>query len=69
MLCRFSEFPEDVAAGFKYSGFMTVLTTVTYMLCAMLERWATRDTVRKGGLKDYAVLAVVTFLGMYLTNW
>ncbi len=48
---------------------MTVLTTLTYMLCAMVERWAIKDTVRKGALKDYAILAVVTFLGMYLTNW
>lgn len=48
---------------------MTVLTTLTYMLCAMLERWAIKDTVRKGAMRDYALLAVVTFLGMYLTNW
>jgi hypothetical protein len=48
---------------------MTVLTTFTYMLCAAIERFALKDTVRKGALKDYVILAVVTFLGMYLTNW
>jgi hypothetical protein len=54
---------------FKYPGFMTVLTTLTYMACAMIERWAMKDTMRKAPLKDYALLAVVTFLGMYFTNW
>jgi hypothetical protein len=48
---------------------MTVLTTLTYMVCALVERVALKDMVRKGPLKEYAVLAVVTFLGMYLTNW
>lgn len=56
-------------ADFKYSGFMTVITTLTYMLCAALERYSLKDLVRKGALKDYALLAVVTFLGMYFTNW
>ncbi len=49
-------------AGFKYSGFMTVLTTLTYMVCALVERWALNDMVRKGPWKEYCVLAVVTFL-------
>jgi hypothetical protein len=48
---------------------MTVLTTLTYMVCAYIERLATRDTVRKGPWRDYVVLAIVTFLGMYFTNW
>ena len=48
---------------------MTVLTTLTYMVCALVERVALKDMVRKGPLKEYALLAVVTFLGMYLTNW
>ena len=48
---------------------MTLLTTLTYMVCALIERLALRDLVRKGPLKEYAFLAVVTFLGMYLTNW
>ena len=41
---------------------MTVLTTLTYMVCALIERWALNDMVRKGPWKEYAVLAVVTFL-------
>ncbi len=48
---------------------MTVLTTLTYMICAQVERVALKDTVRKAPLKDYALLAIVTFLGMYFTNW
>jgi hypothetical protein len=39
------------------------------MLCAAIERFALKDTIRKGALRDYVILAVVTFLGMYLTNW
>ncbi len=53
---------EPCRAGFKYSGFMTVLTTLTYMVCALIERYALNDMVRKGPWKEYAVLAVVTFL-------
>lgn len=56
-------------AGFSYSGFMTALTTATYMTCAAAERASTRDILRKGSLRDYALLSVVTFLGMYFTNW
>jgi hypothetical protein len=41
---------------------MTVLTTLTYMVCALIERYALNDMVRKGPWKEYAVLAVVTFL-------
>ena len=48
---------------------MTLLTTLTYMVCAFLERVATRDMVRKASMRDYVQLSFWTMTGMYFTNW
>lgn len=48
---------------------MTLLTTLTYMICSLLERAATQDMERKAPIKDYVQLSVWTMAGMYFTNW
>ena len=54
--------------GFKYYGYMTLLTSLTYMACGQVERIITRDTQRVGQLKQYLLLSVLTFSGMAFTN-
>jgi adenosine 3'-phospho 5'-phosphosulfate transporter B3 len=54
--------------GFKFSAWMTVLTTFTYFLCGALEMKLTNDT-RKGSWKNYGILSVYTYGGMALTNY
>ena len=55
--------------GFKFPGFMTLLTSMTYAALAFAERWLTNDAARKGKVVEYFILAVSTFGGMYFTNW
>jgi adenosine 3'-phospho 5'-phosphosulfate transporter B3 len=54
---------------FHYHGFMTLLTTLTFMLCALIERLGTGDSHRKAPMRDYIQLSVWTMMGMYFTNW
>lgn len=53
---------------FKFSAWMTVLTTFTYFLCGALEMKLTNDT-RKASWKNYGILSVYTYGGMAMTNY
>jgi adenosine 3'-phospho 5'-phosphosulfate transporter B3 len=55
--------------GFHFHGFMTLLTTLTYMVCAFIERVGTGETHRRAPMRDYVQLSVWTMAGMYFTNW
>ena len=55
--------------GYKFSGYMTLLTAATMALCGQLERVLTNDTVRVGSLMSYLKLSLLTLSGMYFTNW
>lgn len=55
--------------GFRFGGYMTLLTTITYVICASIERRASGNTERLGSLKDYALLSCFTLAGMWFTNW
>jgi len=67
----FTTFQEQVfnVKDFHYGGWVTLWTLVTYYLCALFERIYTNDTVRKAPMNSYYQLAVITFGGMYFTNW
>ena len=54
--------------GFKFSAWMTVLTTFTYFLCGALEMKLTGDS-RKASWKNYGILSVYTYGGMAMTNY
>lgn len=54
--------------GFKFSAWMTVLTTFTYFLCGALEMKLTNDT-RKASWKNYGILSIYTYGGMAMTNY
>ena len=54
--------------GFKYFGYMTLLTSLTFAVCGQIERVATRDTQRVGLLMQYLILSTLTFSGMAFTN-
>lgn len=55
--------------GFHFPGFMTLLTTLTFMVCALVERYGTGDVKRRAPMQDYVQLSVWTMSGMYFTNW
>mmetsp|Transcript_13082 Transcript_13082/g.45759 ORF Transcript_13082/g.45759 Transcript_13082/m.45759 type:complete len:358 (-) Transcript_13082:40-1113(-) len=55
--------------GFRFGGYMTLLTTLTYCACATAERRTTGDTERLGSMRDYALVSVFTMAGMWFTNW
>mmetsp|Transcript_7006 Transcript_7006/g.9106 ORF Transcript_7006/g.9106 Transcript_7006/m.9106 type:complete len:332 (+) Transcript_7006:255-1250(+) len=55
--------------SFSQYELMTLLTTLTFALCGVLERMQTQDLVRKGPLVDYAKLSLFTLGGMLFTNW
>ena len=55
--------------GYKFSGYMTLITAGTMAVCGQIERLATGDTERRGPLLSYAKLSVLTLGGMYFTNW
>jgi adenosine 3'-phospho 5'-phosphosulfate transporter B3 len=55
--------------GFKFGGFMGLLTSWTFCGCAALERLIRGDMTRKGDIKDYLLLSVFTAGGIYFTNW
>ena len=54
--------------GFKFSAWMTILTTFTYFLCGALEMKLTNDS-RKASWKNYGILSVYTYGGMAMTNY
>jgi len=55
---------------FRFPGLMTILTTMTLCLCALIERQVTGDAVRRrGSWQSYVKLSLVTLGGMYFTNW
>jgi hypothetical protein len=45
---------------FKFQGLITVLTTLTYTLCAAIERSQKEESRRKAPLKSYVKLAMLT---------
>lgn len=55
--------------GFKFAGWMTTITCLSYVSCAFVERLASRSMHRLGGMKDYFKLSLMVMGGMYLTNW
>lgn len=56
--------------GFKFTGWMSTLTFITYAVCAGLERLQSPpDGPRVGSMQDYIKLSALTMGGMYLTNW
>lgn len=55
--------------GFRYTGWMAQLTSLTYVIIALLERLATRDCRRAAPVRDYLKLSLLVMGGMYLTNW
>eukprot|EP00656_Telonema_subtile_P001351 TRINITY_DN10614_c0_g1_i1.p1 TRINITY_DN10614_c0_g1~~TRINITY_DN10614_c0_g1_i1.p1 ORF type:complete len:393 (+),score=113.05 TRINITY_DN10614_c0_g1_i1:144-1322(+) len=56
--------------GFKFGGFMSLLTSLTFVTCAAVELASKeRLTERKGDLKDYLILSLCTAGGIYFTNW
>jgi len=56
-------------AEFKFGGWLTFVTTCTYTLCAAVEMTFTGSFSRKGAIKDYMFLSMLTLGGMYFTNW
>lgn len=54
--------------GFSYGGWMTVLTYITFIFCAISERVLTNDNKRNSSVKDYALVSLLTMSGLYLTN-
>eukprot|EP00434_Breviolum_minutum_P032975 symbB.v1.2.029172.t1/scaffold3165.1/size62113/1 len=55
--------------GFRYTGWLAFLTSLTYMLLAMVERFVEKDTLRRGSLVEYVKLSFLTMGGMYFTNF
>ena len=53
----------------KYGGVVSLCTCLVYCALAQCERISNGDTgVRKGRMRDYAMLSVMTSGSMYLTN-
>lgn len=55
--------------GFRYTGWMTTLTSLTYVCCALAERTFSSETRRMAPFVEYMKLSFLTMGGMYLTNW
>jgi drug/metabolite transporter (DMT)-like permease/MFS family permease len=57
--------------GFKYPGFMTLLTSAAYAVCGFLEMGLTSGGkfTRHGTWKNYWILSTMTFGGMFFTNF
>jgi len=66
----FSTMQEQVfrIPGFKFGGWMTVITYVTYVLCASFERFLIGDQKLRSTYKHYASVSLVALAGLYLTN-
>lgn len=52
----------------KHGGYIALLQTLTYMVCGFVEMRLMGDS-RKGSLKDYAIVSLMTQAGMLCTNW
>lgn len=55
--------------GFVFGGWVTFITSVVSCACGGLELAAQGAHVRRGAWWEYAVLAGLIALGMYLTNY
>lgn len=55
--------------GFKFAGWMTTITCVTYAICAFVERLCGREFHRRGEMREYVKLSLMVMGGMFLTNW
>eukprot|EP00913_Durusdinium_trenchii_P033011 g30903.t2 len=55
--------------GFRYTGWLALLTSLTYMCLAMVERCFEADAYRRGGRGEYMKLSLLTMGGMYFTNF
>eukprot|EP00958_Prasinococcus_capsulatus_P027023 scaffold5169_cov366-Prasinococcus_capsulatus_cf.AAC.8 len=56
--------------GFKFAGWMTLVTSLTYAICGFAENYLMNGRiVRHASWKNYWILSVLTFGGMYLTNF
>lgn len=68
----FSALQEGVTRvpGFKFSGWMTLVTTMAYCFWALVEMVATTKKIeKKGSWLNYVILSTMTFGGMYSTNY
>lgn len=55
--------------GFRFTGWMAQLTSLTYVVISFAERVAVGDLNRAASMVEYLKLSVLTMGGMYLTNW
>jgi adenosine 3'-phospho 5'-phosphosulfate transporter B3 len=57
--------------GFKFTGWMTLITSLAYAGCGFVEMAAMNGgkIERRGSLWNYVFLSTLTFSGMYLTNY
>jgi len=55
--------------GFKYTGWMALVTAGTYSMCALVEQVAAKSLHRVAPMSEYVKLSLLTMGGMYLTNW
>lgn len=67
--CGFAALQEDVwrIPGFSSASGLAFVTTFAFFICAASEMLLTGDTKRKGLIKNYLALSVLTFFGTYLT--
>lgn len=66
----FSALQESVFSlpGFTFPSFVTFVTSGVYCLCGALEMMQTGELRVTSSWRDYAILASLTFTGMYLTK-
>jgi len=55
--------------GFKYTGWMALVTAGTYSMCALVEQVAAKSLHLVAPMSEYVKLSLLTMGGMYLTNW
>jgi len=68
----FSALQEGVTRvpGFKFSGWMTLITTMCFAVCALIEMVGTKGKIeKKASWGNYVLLSTLTFGGMYATNY
>jgi len=64
------EYVFELPGANAFGGFMSLLTSLTFMACAAAELACKgRLYDRKGGIKDYFILSLCTAGGIYFTNW
>ncbi|CAE7028327.1 pst-2 [Symbiodinium natans] len=55
--------------GFRYTGWLALITSVSYTGFSLVERRCERDRQLHGSAYDYLKLSMLTMGGMYLTNF